>query len=57
MISTIEIINNNAAIEYSQHFNKTMNTLIRISKARKDMVSAESFFGNFFYCVQFANSG
>ena len=49
MISPIELINKNVAIEYSDYFNKTMNTVIRLSKARKDMVTAESFIGNFFY--------
>ena len=49
MISPIEVINKNVAKEYSEYFNKTMNTVIRLSKSRKDMVSAESFIGNFLY--------
>ena len=49
MISPIELINKNVAKEYSEYFNKTMNTVIRLSKARKDMVSVESFIGNFLY--------
>lgn len=49
IISPIEIINKNVAIEYSDYFNKTMDTVIRLSKARKDMVTVESFIGNFFY--------
>ena len=49
MISPIEVMNKNVAKEYSEFFNKTMNTVIRLSKSRKDMVSAESFIGNFLY--------
>lgn len=49
MISPIEVINKNVAKEYSEYFNKTMNTVIRLSKSRKDMVSVESFIGNFLY--------
>ena len=49
MISPIGLINENVAYEYSEYFNKTMNTVIRLSKARRDNVSAESFIGNFLY--------
>ena len=49
MVLPIEMIDKNLAKEYSDYFNKTMNTVIRLSNARKDMVTAESFIGNFFY--------
>ena len=49
MIPSIEVINENVAKEYRELFNKTMSTVIRLSKARKDMVSVESFIGNFLY--------
>lgn len=49
IISPIEMINEVVAKEYSDYFNRTMNTVIRFSKARKDMVSAKSFIGNFLY--------
>lgn len=49
IISPLELINENVALEYSEHFNRTMETVIRLSKSRKDMVSAESFIKNFLY--------
>ena len=49
LIPSIELINENVAKEYSRQYNTTMNTVIRLSKARKDMVSAKSFIGNFLY--------
>lgn len=49
MIPSIEVINENVAKEYRELFNKTMNTVIRLSKSRKDMVSVKSFIGNFLY--------
>lgn len=49
IISPIELINVDVAREFSKDFNRIMNTIIRLSKARKDIVSVESFIGNFFY--------
>lgn len=49
IIPPLELMNENVSKEYSEYFNKTMNTVIRLSKSRKDNVSAESFIGNFLY--------
>ena len=49
LISPIELINVSMANEYAQYVNNTMNTVIKLSKSRKDIVSAESFISNFLY--------
>jgi hypothetical protein len=49
LISPLGLMNKKVATEYSEYFNRTMDTVIRLSKARKDSVSAESFIGNFLY--------
>lgn len=49
VVFPLEVINSNVSKEYSEYINRTMNTVIRLSKGRKDNVSAESFIKNFLY--------